>query len=320
MSSQASSGYSTEGTQYNASNSFYLLDNVPGGGAVLPGPITVSGNLTVTGSAVVQGPLAAQSANVGGPLTAASVITSVVTGAASADMVVSSTRPVAVQSAASLQLQGAGASSLTAIGAPLTVQSGAALTLGSGKGTGALAGDVTIEAGSASTSGNVVISTGAGATPGEGNITLRPTTATGSVRLFNSSGAGFLVDATENLSITNSPCSVNNPLFLRGGLALFPSMGSMTAPVQATSIGGGGYTFAMQGNKAIVTTGGAALNLLVTFPLMLGPNGGQAQWFATFGQVGVTPTNVTSSNQNGAFVIFTNGALTTPITVWIHLL
>jgi len=59
---QASSAYSTSGTQYNATNSYYLLDAVPGSGDSIPGPVTISATapavaLTVAGNEIVTGQL-----------------------------------------------------------------------------------------------------------------------------------------------------------------------------------------------------------------------------------------------------------------------
>ena len=57
---QASSAYSTSGTQYNATNSYYLLDSVPGSGDAIPGPVTITAAppavaLTVAGNTVATG-------------------------------------------------------------------------------------------------------------------------------------------------------------------------------------------------------------------------------------------------------------------------
>jgi len=59
---QASSSFSTEGTQYATNNSYYLLDTVPGSGDAIPGPVTISATppsvaLTVAGNEIVTGAL-----------------------------------------------------------------------------------------------------------------------------------------------------------------------------------------------------------------------------------------------------------------------
>jgi hypothetical protein len=59
---QATSGYATSGNQYNSTNSYFLIDSVPGSGDSIPGPVTISATvpavaLTVAGNEIVTGAL-----------------------------------------------------------------------------------------------------------------------------------------------------------------------------------------------------------------------------------------------------------------------
>jgi len=59
---QATSGYATSGNQYNSTNSYFLIDSVPGSGDSIPGPVTISATapavaLTVAGNEIVTGQL-----------------------------------------------------------------------------------------------------------------------------------------------------------------------------------------------------------------------------------------------------------------------
>jgi hypothetical protein len=76
---QASSAYSTSGNQYNATNSYFLIDSVPGSGDAIPGPVTISATLpavalTVAGNEVVTGALGVT----GNVTTAGNVLTNLI--------------------------------------------------------------------------------------------------------------------------------------------------------------------------------------------------------------------------------------------------
>ena len=280
MASQTVSGFATEGTQYASDNSYYLLDRVPGTGSVLEGPITITGNLITTGTTTSQGALAAPSVNVATGVTAQTVTcTEVVAQGVRANRFrqpVGSTDPMSLEPNA---------------GNRFDVVSG----------------------------GNVNITTGAGGLMtlqgdpvGGGGVIVKGRGPNGSAVLANEGDFGVFVNSPVNTVPQGCSVAVAGRFGMTTGLRLLPNEGTFAVPAAATLQTPGGYLFEMDGNKAFITTGGAAFTLIVRLPVT------DNNWVINYGAIGAPSSlNVAQVVTGGSLVTFQSANLTLPITLWI---
>jgi hypothetical protein len=279
MASQVTSGFSTEATQYAYDNSYYLLDNVPGAGDVLQGPITVTGNLTTTGNEIVQGALGvvgvataeAYSARPG--KTTPLVVTGTAGGSGGLTLQAGGTGNIVLQGAATIGATASGNVALTSLGGSVGLQAGG--------------GQATIDT---LANGNVAISSLTGTTTtssvvitnsntvgsatltlaGSGGVTLA-TTGIARPMLFTSTGSMDL-RPTGGFGVT-PPGSVTGPALsvtLQGQVSMGNGLvchGSASAPQLIT----GGF-FQMTANKGFFYTVGDA-TVIVAFPRAFSTSG-----------------------------------------------
>jgi hypothetical protein len=275
MASQALSGFSTEATQYGKSSSYYLLDNVPGAGSVIEGPVTVTNNLTVTGSQIVQNSL-----GVLGNLTAAGLAppagstaplaivgSTATTGGVKVSVPAGATGQVSVEGGGTnfLGLPANGNINLITGAVPgtvadrITISNAGVGTLTQLNGLDISGGDVTLNGGQGATGKVAIIN--------EGNGGLGLTNSAGSLSIVNTGTGMFMQNNTINapmtllntvgpiaiLGDTNPGNSIRigsgdsaNGVFLQSGLSC---EGSYAAPI---AIVGGVYV--MTTNKAWLST------------------------------------------------------------------
>jgi hypothetical protein len=279
MASQVTSGFSTEATQYAYDNSYYLLDNVPGAGDVLEGPITVTGNLTTTGNEIVQGALGvvgvataeAYSARPGKttPLT----VTGTAGSAGGLTLQAGGTGNIALQGAATIGATASGNVALTSLGGSVALQAGGGQAL-----VQTLAnGNVSISSLTGTTTSSSVVITNSNTVgsatltlSGNGGATLATAgfdrnmffTATGSM-FFTTTG---LWSVTPTASVTSPALSVTQQGQVSMGNGL-TCHGSVTNPVLIT----GGF-FQMTANKGFFYTVGDA-TVIVAFPRAFSTSG-----------------------------------------------
>ena len=252
---QASSAYSTSGTQYNATNSYYLLDSVPGSGDAIPGPVTitaappavaltVAGNAVATGDVGVSGTLTvpAIASNSTGSWTAASGLTltsitsNVVLNAATGNATVSA-------GAGTLTLNATGNATLASTAGQIIVQAGAGQNATVGAGLAGVANLVS----TGPTSKTNVVSGGAVALEA-GNGTLTLTSDVGGISLF-------APNATDGVISLNPGSSRTVSIVTGGGLSILPCYGSPTAPIGIPQ----GSSFQMPTCKGFFTITGAGV-------------------------------------------------------------
>lgn len=282
MASQTVSGFATEGTQYASDNSYYLLDRVPGSGSVLEGPITITGNLVTTGTTTSQGALAAPSVNVATGVTAQTVTcTEVVAQGVRANRFrqpLGSQDPMSVEALTRVDIDGPDGVNIRSTGSQLGPNQGRITITGSTLGT-----DITLEA-----------------------------RANGGINLANSAQRGLFVQGPTAAGTLGASVSVVGRFGMDTGLRLLPNEGSFDNPVQATLQTPGGYLFEMDGNKAFVTTGSAAVVLIVRLPVT------DNNWVINYGAIGApTSLNVGQVVTGGGIVTFNAANILAPITMWI---
>jgi hypothetical protein len=247
MAGQTKSGFSTEGTQYSLSDSYYLLDSVPGAGDVLQGPITVTGNLTTTGNETVLGSLGVIG-NVNAPSFSSSGVLTITGGTGAT--IASTTGNVA------LQANGSGNISLFSAGGGITANGN---TL-----TASLTGQVTLASGSAFQSSFTMTPTG--------NIDVTAFAPTGYVQLRSAGGVGGTSSTLTLGSDGNTNLVCSRTFTLDGILALqpHPGMGTPSTPVAYTATTTS-EVFTMIGNKLYITTTGSTTGTFGTVYIAL-PN------------------------------------------------
>jgi hypothetical protein len=246
MASQVTSGFSTEATQYAYDNSYYLLDNVPGAGDVLQGPITVTGNLTTTGNEIVQGALGvvgvataeAYSARPGktDPLT----VTGTAGSSGGLTLQAGGTGNIVLQGAATIGATASGNVALTSLGGSVALQAGSGTAL------------VQTQA-----NGNVSVSSLTGATTTSSVLITNSNTA-GSATLTLAGSAGATLATTGNFKPITFTAS--------GNMIMNPTGTWTVNPVQATTspalaVESGGQVTMLNG---LVCHGSASAPQLIT--------------------------------------------------------
>jgi hypothetical protein len=324
---QASSAYSTSGTQYNATNSYYLLDSVPGSGDAIPGPVTITAAppdvaLTVAGNEIVTG-----SAGVGGVLTASGgVLTNTVTATAGSLVLtgpsaalVSTTGPVNVT---------AGAGQNVTVGASANGTATLVSTGVTSQTTVASSHNVTVNA-----TNNIAITADVGDINGTAAGSMNLSSGVGNV-VIDSGNAAFLRALTGSVYILNADTNFNNAVFIGGttpfnpGLLVFNDMsvsvralgaqfrgqvyqskglyldatdGTRSVPLSVTTV------HQMAGNKGFFTAPIGTVSVQILFPP------GIDNWIAIYQQIGTNPTNIGLSVQDGQKYIINSANILNPM-------
>jgi hypothetical protein len=167
--------------------------------------------------------------------------------------------------------------------------------------------------------GNVNITTGAGGLMtlqgdpvGGGGVIVKGRGPNGSAVLANEGDFGVFVNSPVNTVPQGCSVAVAGRFGMTTGLRLLPNEGTFAVPAAATLQTPGGYLFEMDGNKAFITTGGAAFTLIVRLPVT------DNNWVINYGAIGAPSSlNVAQVVTGGSLVTFQSANLTLPITLWI---